>query len=153
MDVSDWVKGWGESFASAALTLQENGIDGDTIQMALTEASLGENDAKSDLQGDVFRAHCACASLCVCVCPSLTLLHTYTDSMGIMRGQSLRFNKEMKIFTDLYCYFETTKRPGVLPGPGGNASTLRLDLANTDSSTLATTLIEGGVSRVDLALS
>ena len=64
MDVSDWVKGWGESFAKAALTLKENGIDGDTIQMALTEASLGENDAKSALQGDVFRAHCACASLC-----------------------------------------------------------------------------------------
>ena len=157
VDVSDWVKGWGESFVSAALAVKENGIDGDTIKMALEEASLGANAAKSDLQGDVFRAHYPCPSLCVllcvcvCVCLSLKTVDTYTDSMGIMRGQSLRFNKEMKIFTDLYSYFETTTRPGVLPGPGGNTSTLPLDLANTDSSTIATTLIEGGVSRVDLA--
>ena len=76
VDVSDWVKGWGESFVSAALAVKENGIDGDTIKMALEEASLGANAAKSDLQGDVFRAHYPCPSLCVllcvCVCVPIT---------------------------------------------------------------------------------
>ena len=56
-DVSDWVKGWGASFASGAETVKDNGVDGDTIGQALKEVSQGENDGKSVLQGDQFRVH------------------------------------------------------------------------------------------------
>ena len=68
-DVSDWVKGWGASFASAAETVKDNGVDGDTIGQTLKEVSQGENDGKSVLQGDQFRVHlCVCVRSCVCVC-------------------------------------------------------------------------------------
>ena len=64
-DVSHWVEGWGPSFASAAETLKENGVDGATIRQVLEVSSQSENDAKSELQGDELCVH---HPMCVYVC-------------------------------------------------------------------------------------
>jgi len=71
-DVSHWVEGWGPSFASAAETLKENGVDGATIRQVLEVSSQSENDAKSELQGDELCVH---HPMCVYVCVLDCSLH------------------------------------------------------------------------------
>ena len=41
----------GDSFASAAETVKENGVDVATIRQVLADVSPSANDAKSDFQG------------------------------------------------------------------------------------------------------